>query len=83
MAEAQEIKQMEEQSKLKAGGKTHKMTGYFPPAPSDPVLRIVFPRPPATVKELNFELYIPGVTGPFRQAIFRLKDLNYRGQIEF
>lgn len=83
LAEAAEVKQMEEESRLKAGGKTYRVTGYFPPAPTDPVLRIVFPRPPATVKELNFELYIPGVTGPYRQANFRLKDLTYRGQLEY
>lgn len=82
LAEAAESKRMEEESQLKAGGKTYKVSGYFPPAPSDPVLRLVFPRPPGPVKELNFELYVPGAPGPYRQAIFRWKDLNYRGQPE-
>jgi len=83
LAEAAESKHMEQESRLKAGGKTYKMTGYFPPAAADPVLRLVFPRPPGQPKELNFEIYIPGISGPYRQASFRLKDLNYRGQPEY
>lgn len=83
LAEAAETRQMEEESRLKAGGKSYKITGYFPPVPSDPALRLVFPRPTGNLKELNFELYIPGATGPYRNAVFRMKDLAYRGQTEF
>ncbi|MBL8176626.1 MAG: hypothetical protein JNK48_18260 [Bryobacterales bacterium] len=83
LAEAEETRRMEKESQLKAGGKKYRMTGYFPPAGADPVLRLVFPRPPAQVKELAFDIYIPGITGPYRQASFRLKDLNYRGRPEY
>ena len=83
LAQAEETKHMEDESYLKAGGKKLKMTGYFPPAPADPVLRLVFPRPPSQPKEFTFEIYIPGATGPYRQASFRLKDLFYRGQPEY
>jgi hypothetical protein len=83
LAEAGETKLMQEESRLKAGGKTYKMTGYFPPAPSDPLLRLVFPRPSMPVKEFSFELYIPGTSGPYRRAVFRTKDLLHRGQPEF
>jgi hypothetical protein len=82
LAEAGEIKQMEESSYLRAGRKKIKLTGHFPPAESDPVLRLVFPRPADLGKDLSFELYIPGVTGPYRQAVFRIKDLMFQGQPE-
>jgi hypothetical protein len=74
---------MEEESQLKAGGKKYKMTGYFPPAGADPVLRLVFPRPNGVVKDLDFELYVPGASAPYRQATFRVKDLLYRGRVEY
>ncbi|HUQ92205.1 MAG TPA: hypothetical protein VM120_11040 [Bryobacteraceae bacterium] len=82
LAEDAEVKRMEEESILKVGKKKLKMSGHFPPAEFDPVLRMVFPKPAEAVKELNFELYIPGVTGPYRQAVFKLKDLNYQGKPE-
>ncbi len=82
LSEEAEVKRMEEESVLKLGRKKVRMIGHFPPTPSDPVLRLVYPRPSEAVKDLDFELYIPGVTGPYRQAIFRWKDLVYQGKIE-
>lgn len=82
LAQAEESKSMEEESFLKIGRKKIKMTGHFPPGESDPVLRLVFPRPPDTAKEITFELYIPGVTGPYRAATFRLKDMIFEGKTE-
>lgn len=82
LAQAEESKSMEEESFLKVGRKKIKMTGHFPPGESDPVLRLVFPRPPDTAKEITFELYIPGVTGPYRSASFKLKDLLFEGKPE-
>jgi hypothetical protein len=75
-----EVRRMEEGCILKVGGRKHKMTGHFPPAPGDPYLRLVFPRAvtPAD-KSLVFELYLPGAARPYRTAEFRIKDLNYRG----
>jgi hypothetical protein len=83
LAEAEESKHMEEESRLKAGRKVYRLSGHFPPAGADPVLRLVFPRPDLSgVKDLHFELYIPGVTGPYREAVFRVKDLRFKGSIE-
>lgn len=82
LAEEAEVKRMEESSYLKAGRKKIKVSGHFPPADSDPVLRLVFPRPDDLGKDLSFELYIPGVTGPYRQAVFRVKDLLFEGHPE-
>lgn len=82
LAQAEETRSMEKESFMRAGRKKIKMTGHFPPGESDPMLRLVFPRPPAEAKEISFELYIPGVTGPYREATFRLKDLTYQGHTE-
>jgi hypothetical protein len=82
LAEAEEVRHMEEESILKVDKKKIKANGHFPPGANDPVLRLVFPKPETLGKELNFELYIPGVTGPYRQAIFRIKDLTYHGKPE-
>ncbi|MBI4904094.1 MAG: hypothetical protein HY820_10695 [Acidobacteria bacterium] len=82
LAEAAEGRLMENESYLKAGRKKLKMSGHFPPTPGDPVLRLIFPRPQGPVKEITFELYMPGFTGPYRQASFRIKDLVYKGKTE-
>lgn len=84
LAEAEEVKRMEEESFVKVGRKKLKITGHFPPAGVDPILRLVFPRPEETVnvKELVFEVYLPGATGGYRLAAFRLKDMVYRGKLE-
>ena len=37
-------KTLEKETRMKVGGKTYKIEGTFPPTPSDPVLRLVFPR---------------------------------------
>jgi hypothetical protein len=65
------------------GRKRLKMTGHFPPSPSDPYLRMAFPRQ-VTVndKTVSFELYLPGVAIPFRAIQFTLKDMLVRGKLE-
>ncbi len=78
-----EAKRMEEECLLKVGRKKHKMIGHFPPAPSDPYLRLVYPRAvSATDKAFSFELYLPGVPAPYRTVEFRVKDLTYKGALE-
>ncbi|MGH9659708.1 MAG: hypothetical protein ACRD96_14260, partial [Bryobacteraceae bacterium] len=74
---------MREESVMKVGRKRHKMTGYFPPTPSDPYLRLVFPRAaPASEKTIVFELYLPGQGNPFRQAEYLLKEMTVGGRLE-
>ncbi len=82
LAIGEEAKRMEQESYMRAGRSKVKLTGHFLPAVSDPVLRLVFSRPETEVKDLRFELYIPGVTGPYRQVTFRTKDLFYKGRPE-
>jgi hypothetical protein len=78
-----EIRRMEAESVLRIGKRKLKVEGHFPPSSTDPYLRFVFPRDiQSSDKTLNFELYIPGLPSPYRQAEFRLKDLLYYGHIE-
>jgi hypothetical protein len=80
---AGEDKTMEEESVLAIGRKEYHILGYFPPTPSDPVLRLIFPRVvKATDKEMVFRLYLPGLNFPEREVIFRVKDLLYQGRLE-
>jgi hypothetical protein len=80
LADAEETKRMESESILRYGKKKVKATGHFPPTPSDPVLRLIFPREvPDGAKEMSVEVYLPSVPGPYRSAQFKVKDLTYRG----
>jgi hypothetical protein len=78
-----ELKHLEDECVLKVGRKRYQMTGHFPPTPSDPILRLAFPRPAITDgKSLVFDLYVPGASSHYRSAEFRFKDLTYRGALE-
>jgi len=80
---AGEDKVMEDETSLVIGRKEHKILGYFPPTPSDPVLRLIFPRAAKpTDKQLVFRLYLPGLNFPEREAVFQVKDLTYQGKLE-
>ena len=83
LADAAESRRMEEESILRIGRKKYKMTGHFPPSPSDPYLRMAFPRElgPGD-KSLVFELYLPGAGGTYGMVEFRLKELLYHGKPE-
>jgi hypothetical protein len=82
-SDQREVHQMEEESFMRVGRKKLKMTGHFPPSPSDPYLRMAFPRQ-VTVndKAVSFELYLPGVPIPFRSVEFTVKDMLFRGKLE-
>jgi hypothetical protein len=83
ISDAGEAAKMEQESILKVGKKKYKMIGHFPPTPSDPYLRLIYPRSIAPGdKTLAFELYLPGINPPFRLLEFRVKDLVYRGSPE-
>jgi hypothetical protein len=74
---------VEKETLMTVGGKTYKIEGTFPPTPSDPVLRLIFPRSvKPTDKSVNFQLYLPGLPFPEREAEFHVKDLSYRGKLE-
>jgi hypothetical protein len=80
---AKQLERLEKDSVMRVGRNRIPMTGYFPPTPADPFLRIAFPREVSPQdKELRFELYVPGITGPFREVEFRLADMLVDGQPE-
>jgi hypothetical protein len=81
--DAGEVKRMEEESIMRVGRKKYKMTGHFPPTQNDVYLRMAFPRQVAeSDKSVVFELYVPGLTPPFRTVEFRVKDMVVKGKLE-
>ena len=83
LGDARESKRMEEESVMLIGKKSYQMVGHFPPTPSDPVLRLVFPRAVKSAdKSVMFRLYLGGLNFPEREVEFRVKDLVYQGKLE-
>ena len=83
ITDREESKRMEEESVMVVGRKTYHILGHFPPVPSDPVLRLIFPRAvKPTDKSFFFRLYLGGLSFPEREVEFRIKDLTYQGKLE-
>jgi hypothetical protein len=83
LGDAAEDKRFEEETVMVVGRRKWKYSGHFPPTPSDPVLRLVFPREVQMAdKKVLFRLYLPGVEFPDREVEFSVKDLIYRGKLE-
>jgi hypothetical protein len=83
LKKAGEEHRMLEESEMLVGAKSYRMTGYFPPTDSDPVLRLVFPREvKLSDKFVLFRLYLPGMDFPDREIQFRVKELAYHGKLE-
>ncbi len=81
--EAAGMAMMENQSVMKLGKQKVRMSGYFPPSPTDGYTRMIFPKSGAAdVKEIVFELYIPGTSMPNRLAIYSRKEMSHRGRLE-
>jgi hypothetical protein len=81
--DAGQTKRMEEESIMRVGRKKFKMTGHFPPTQNDVYLRMAFPRQVSeSDKSIEFDLYLPGVTPPFRTVEFRVKDMVTKGKLE-
>jgi hypothetical protein len=83
LGRAEENRRMEEECVMMIGRKENKILGHFPPTPSDPVLRLIFPRlVKPTDKSVIFRLYLGGINFPEREVEFRVKDLFYQGRLE-
>ncbi|MGH9721601.1 MAG: hypothetical protein ACRD8O_15440 [Bryobacteraceae bacterium] len=83
LSDAAESRRMQEDCVMRVDRKTYRITGHFPPTPGDPYLRLVFPRAvKQTDKRIIFQLYLPGVTNPFRDTEYDVKELVYRGKLE-
>lgn len=84
LSNAKEMKTMEKECFIRVGKQKVRAIGHFPPTPSDPYLRILFPRVPvAGMKVLSFGLYLPGVNKPFQDFEVYPKDMVFRGQLEY
>jgi hypothetical protein len=82
LGSAQEQKRMEDECSMILGHRTYHIVGHFPPTPSDPVLRLVFPRRvKQSDKAVDFALYLAGLPFPERQVEFRVKDLFFHGKL--
>jgi len=80
---AEESKRMEEETVMIVGRKEYKIIGHFPPTPSQPVLRLIFPRlVKASDKNVVFRLFLAGLKFPERELEFRVKDLMFQGRLE-
>jgi hypothetical protein len=81
--DAGQTKRLEEESIMRVGRKKYKMTGHFPPTQNDVYLRMAFPRQVSeSDKSIEFDLFLPGVTPPFRTVEFRVKDMIVKGKLE-
>jgi hypothetical protein len=80
--EAGAWKTVEKETAMRVASKSYRIEGLFPPTPSDPVLRLIFPRNvKPTDKSIDFVFYLPGLPFPEREAQFRVKDLTYHGKL--
>ena len=79
-----ETSRMEKDSVMELGHSKVKASATFPPTRTDPHVYFAFPREPLTAsdKDLSFELYLPGVPGPYRTVTFKVKDMMLHGKLE-
>jgi len=83
MSNGDETRMMEKECVMKVGRKKYKMTGHFPPSSGDPYLRLIFPRMVTdSDKEIVFQVYVPGAVPPYREALFKVRELYHRGKLE-
>jgi len=83
LGNAEEQRRLENETLMLIGRKEYHISGHFPPTPSDPVLRIIFPRQVReTDKKVVFRLYLPGINFPDRELEFTVKDLMYHGRLQ-
>jgi hypothetical protein len=78
-----QTKRMEEESFMRVGRKKYKMSGSFPPTVHDTYLRLAFPREVhESDTRVTLELYLPGVSPPYRTVEFKVKDMLVKGKLE-
>jgi hypothetical protein len=83
-SDVEETKRIEKESALRVGRKRYPAVMHFVPSSTDEHLRFVFPREDSgSAKKLSFDLYVPSVAGPYREAEFAIKDLAYQGATEY
>lgn len=83
-SDAIESRSLERDSVLHIGRRAYKLLTHFPPTEGDPYLRYVFPREvKPSDKSLMFEIYVPGLSYPQRHLEFDLREMVYKGKLEY
>ena len=79
------VSRMQKDTQMRIGKKNYTLLTHFPPSSSDPYLRLVFKRPALgpSDKSIFFAFLVPGATDPYRNVEFQVKDLQYKGTIEY
>jgi hypothetical protein len=80
LADGDFTRRLEKDSKLRSGGASYPVYTYFPPSSTDPYLRVVFHRPPSLERGLQIAVYVPGVHDGYRQLVFNVKEMVFRGK---
>src|ERR1019366_7964921 len=80
----EETRRVEKGCAMDLGRLKVKLSAYFPPTRPDPHLYLAFPREPVlpSDKTVSFELYLPGVPGPYRTVQFKVRDMLVDGKLE-
>ena len=80
-----EVRRMQEDSTMHSGSLSVKMSGYFPPSANDPYLHMAFPRSiiQPLEKYLSFQLYLPGIAGPYRTVDYLPSELIVDGKADY
>lgn len=77
------VKEMEQRCELRIDRQRYPLVGHFPPRDDDPYLRLVFPRAvKPDDKEVEFRLFVPGISLPYRRVFFSVARLFFRGELE-
>jgi hypothetical protein len=80
----EELARLEKDCRIRSGKRTLKLEALFPPAPGDPLLRLVFPRElDPKADKVRLELYIPAMDGKaWRTFEFFLREMQVAGKLE-
>lgn len=79
------VNRMQKDSQMRIGKKSYPLLTHFPPSSSDSYLRLVFKRPAVALsdKSIFFAFLVPGATDPYRNVEFNLKEMQFRGKLEY
>lgn len=83
LANAEDAALMEKDSKMIVSGRKYPVKFFFAASKKDPWARLAFPRAVTDKnKQVEFEVFVPLVSGNYRLAIFDIKTLMSNGKLE-
>jgi hypothetical protein len=82
--DAAEARSVEKDARLIVRGKKYPVRIMFSPTRTDPWLRLAFARPQGEPGEaIDVDLYVPGSGEAYRRAVFEVKNLAWKGKLEW